>query len=249
MTIIDFSKRPVVDFSELCAPVPGMPKQLCLTLPGGMEICTQPGYLHLGLFEYVRLAMGMANSSLAPLGPIFRILDAVAAIQRCLSVIPEILGPPPNPKKLFDALADLAEKMKLVAKLMPMLSVPIMLLQMLDIFIATLEAASHELISIARYLERIQQADLAANQAPGLAEIVKCAKSSAAIQMSNIEYMFASINPTIDMLNMFAGLAQLGDPFPIPHFGGAMPEDPVPAAEALQRVADHLHFIRQSIPI
>lgn len=249
MSIIDFEKRPVVDLSALCVPIPEYPKELCLTLPGGLQFCSTTGHLQLGSFEYARAAMAQMNPALAPLGPIFKVIDAILSVEKCLSTIPDILGPPPNPKKLKDALEDLAEKMVLVAKLMPIFSVPLMVLQMIDVFIATLDSAGQELTSLAKYIQRIQQAELVVNQSQGLAQIIKCAVSSKDAQISNLEHMFGAINPTIDMINLFAALAQLRDGFPIPRFEGVMPPEPLLLGALLQDMATKMRVIRSAIPI
>lgn len=247
-SLIDFDKRPVVDMSALCVPIPGFPKSLSFTLPGGVRIDPQVGHLQLGAFEYTRNALGMMNAALAPMGPAFRIIDAVMSISKCLSAVPEILGPPPNPQKLVDELIKLAEKMKFVAQLHPALSLPVMVLNLIDVFIATLEAAASELESLARFLLSIQQAQLVAAQAEGLTQIIKCAQSSADVHMSNLEHMFATINPTIQAINLFAEIGQLGKPFPIPEFTGVMPPEPLIAAHTLRETANAIRVIREAIP-
>lgn len=249
MSLIDFEKRPIADLSALCVPIPEFPKELCLTLPGGVEFCNTTGHLQLGSFEYARAALAQMNPALAPLGPIFKVIDAILSVQKCLSVIPDILGPPPNPKKLKDALEDLAEKMLLVAKLAPIFSVPLMVLQMIDVFIATLEAGASEMLSLARYVQRLQQAQLVATQSPGLLPIIKCAQSSKDVQMSNLEHMFGTINPTIDMINLFAALAQLRTGFPIPRFEGVMPPEPILFGTLLQDIAIKMRVVRDYIPV
>lgn len=249
MTLVDFDQRPIVDLSELCVPIPEFPKELKITLPGGLEFSNTTGHLQLGAFEYARAAMAQINPALAPLGPMFRIIDAVLSVQKCLTTIPEILGPPPNPKKLKDALEELAKRMALVAQLAPILSVPIMVLQMIDVFIATLEAAGNELTSLARYAVRIQQAEIQSAHSPGLLQIIKCAKSSQDQQMTNLEHIFGTINPTIDMINLFASLAQLHDGFPIPHFQGVIPGDLALSGAALQDAAAKLRVVRNYIPV
>lgn len=252
MSVIDFQKRPIVDLSILCEVPPQFPKPLCITLPGGVEICPQPSLMHLGVMEYARMAIGMANVALAPLVPFFRVVDVIVSIQNVLSVIPDILGPPPNPAPLIDALAKLLEKMKFLLRMVPALSVPIMILNLLDVVILNLEGFISELHSLARFKRQIQQAQIGAADAVGLVAILKCAQSQYDAQMGNLEHMFATINPIIQIVNLLAQLAQLGDPFPLKMFesvdttfaGG--PED---IAAVLQTIVDKLSFVRAAIPI
>lgn len=48
--------------------------------------------------------------ALAPLKPVFDIIDTVVAVFACLKAIPDAFGPPPDPSKLVQALEDLAKK-------------------------------------------------------------------------------------------------------------------------------------------
>lgn len=235
-----------IDLHDLCVPIGEMPPELCITLPGGFEVCAQPGSLPPSLFEYAKLALGAANSAMAPLGPIFTIIETVTAIQKCLTAIPGILGPPPNPAKLLEALQELAEKVEKLLKLLPQLSVPLMVVQLLDVIIATIDGAASELASIARLVARIEQAELLVGQAPGLASMITCARSSKDTQIANIERAFASINPIIQLINTLGALAGLK---PIPAFDGALPADPSPAILSLRATADSLRVVRSAIPI
>src|ERR1700742_140941 len=234
------------DPSALCVPVPEYPKPLCLTLPGGAEVCPSTGELPPALFTFAKIALGAANSAMAPLAPIFTIIEVITSIQKCLAAVPGIVGPPPDPSKLVQALEDLAEKMSKLLQLIPQLSVPLMVVQLIDIIIATIDGAASEMTSLARFLATIQQAEFLAAQAPGLNPIALCARSSLEMQMSNIEASFASINPIIDLVNMLGALAGLK---PLPSFEGGLPADPTQGAQRLQAVADTLRVFRSAIPV
>lgn len=235
-----------LDVNALCVPVPEYPKPLCITLPGGAEVCPQTGELPPALFTFAKLALGAANSAMAPLAPIFTIMEVITSITKCLAAVPGIVGPPPDPSKLLEALEELAEKMKKLLLLAPQLSVPLMIVQLIDVIIATIDAAASEMTSLARFLTTIQQAELLAAQAPGLDPMVVCARGSLDMQMTNIEAAFASINPFIELINMLGALAGLK---PLPSFEGGLPEDPTQAAQHLQAIADTLRIFRAAIPI
>jgi hypothetical protein len=249
MSVIDFDQRPVVNLGLLCAPLPGFPKQLCLTLPGGVEICTSASHLHLSPLDYAKQALAMANGALAPLTPFFRVADVILSIVDCLKAIPDILGPPPKPQKLIVELKKLVEKVKLIIEMMPIFSVPILLLQMLDIVIATINGLAAEVSSIAYLANNIQTAQIAAGDANGLFDIIKCAQTAVSTQLENIEVMFAAINPILGILNLLAQLAQLGDPFPIPPFEGLPHDDLDAIAQLLKDLAQKLQDVRNTIPI
>jgi len=235
-----------LDLSSLaCVPIGEMPKPLCVTLPGGLEVCAMPGDLPPSLFSYARTALGAANSAMAPLGPIFTIIEVVTSVHACLKSIVDCLGPPPNPAKLIKALVDLAKKMEALLKLIPQLSVPLMIVQLIDVLIAALDGAASELAALARYALQIQQAELAAQSAPALLDMIACSRGSLEMQMSNIESAFASINPIIELINTLGGLAGLP---PIAAFSGLDP-DPTVATEALRAAADALRVVRYAIPV
>jgi hypothetical protein len=245
--IINWDKPLPLDLAVLCQPIPGMPQELKLTLPGGVDLKTIVfSSLPPSLFGYANQVLNMADTAMAPLTPVFKIIETIAAIQKCLTAIPGILGPPPNPKKLLDALVELGQKVEELASLMPIFSIPVLMLQLIDTLIGTIDGAASELSSLAVYTKQIQQAQFVAAQAPGLIALISCAQQSRDTQMSNVEKVFASINVFIDVINAFgtaAGLTHL-----IPPFDGIWPDDPLEMAHRLQAIADDLRAVRSYIP-
>jgi hypothetical protein len=236
-----------LDISALCVPIAEAPADLCITLPGGAEVCAQSGELPPSLFAYAKLALGAASSAMAPLAPIFTIIETITSIKKCLDAVPGIVGPPPDPSKLIAAIEDLAEKLAKLLKLLPQLSIPLMVVQLIDVIIATIDGAASELTSLARLAQRIHDAQLLVNQAPGLLAMITCAQASQDVQMANIERAFASINPIIDVINTLGALASLK---PLPQFdGGMITTDPLQTAQALQSAADALRVVRSAIPV
>lgn len=235
-----------VDLAALCVTIAEAPPPLCVTLPGGAEVCAQTSDLPPSLFAYAKIALGAANSAMAPLGPIFAVIEAITAIQKCLAAVPGILGPPPNPAKLVEALKELAEKVEKLLKLLPQLSVPLLVVQLIDLVIATIDGAASELTSLARLAQRIQQAELGVEAAPFLSPMILCARTSFDTQMSNLERSFGSINPIIELVNTLGALAGLK---PVPTFEGALPPDLPAAAAKLQAAADALRVARSAIPL
>lgn len=245
-----FAKRPLVDLSIICRPIPGLPlKPLCLTLPGGLELCTNTPRVHFGLMEYAKAAVGMANQALAPMVPLFRVIDAVLSIGKCLVMIPEMIGPPPRLDKFIEELAKLAQKMLLVARLAPLFSVPVMILQVFDMVITTVAALASEIESLGRFAAQIQRAQINATQAPGLLQLIKCAEGNQAQMIENLEHAFALINPLIDVLNLLAQIVDLGDPFPIQSFRGNDFTVASDAAAKLREIVTVLSTARSKIPL
>lgn len=229
----------------VCVPIAEMPPTLCVTLPGGFEVCAIQGEMPPSLFQYAQAALGAANSALAPLGPIFTIIEVITSLFKCIKTIPDCLGPPPNPAKLIKALGDLTALMNKLLKLVPQLSVPLMILQLLDVIIAVIDGAAAELASLARFAQQIAQAETAALTAPALLDMVVCARASLSTQLTNVERVFASINPIIEIINALGGVAGLK---PVPSFSG-LPADPSAAVNALRDAADALRVVRNAIPV
>ena len=207
--------------------------------------------MHFGLLDYAALALQSANSALAPFTPLFRIIDVLLAIHKCLMAIPGILGPPPDPSSLLEALKELAEKLKAILRMLPYLTFPIIIVQMLDMTIALLSGIARELQALARYMSRIEDAELIVADIPGLLPVINCAYGQVDAHMNNLKYILAPINPTIELLNLFAQLAQLGDPFPIPRVDafpdtGADPED---VAQVLLDIVTQIRSVRDLIPL
>lgn len=226
----------------LCDAIPSGEFDLCVTFPGGATVCSYTEGFPPSLLQLVRSMLAQANSAMAPLTPIFDIIGAIAAVLECIQAIPDSLGPPPDPTKLAECIPNLVEKVEKLLALLPQLSVPLMIVGLLDTLILMLDAVIRELESVIRLLDRITRAR--AVPAAGLAAIIDCGERSVTSQLGNIESLFASINPMIDLINVLGGLAGLNE---IPSFEGGLGEDPSEAIEPLITIRDSLAGIRDSI--
>lgn len=239
-----------ISLADLCKSVPQMPReQLCLTLPGGAEFCPNPTVYSTGMLEYAQLALGHANSALAPLRPVFELIEAIQLIVKCLETIPDVIGPPPNPQPLIEVLGKLAQKMQLIVKLAPPFTIPIILVQVLDMILVNMQGVVDELMAIARQLQSIEFAKNANVDVGEFRNILNCVSDATNAQMSNLQKMMASINPVIEMLNTFAQMAGIGDPFPLRPYESRMDRPIVEMAEEAQEFVNTLRAIRRQIPI
>jgi phage-related protein len=228
----------------LCDAIPSGRFDLCVTFPGGATVCSYTEGFPPSLLNLVRSLLGQANSAMAPLSPIFDIIGAIAAVLECIQAIPDSLGPPPDPSKLAECIPNLVEKVEKLLLLLPQLSVPLMVVGLLDTLILMLDAAIAELNSVIGLLARISRAR--AVNAPGLLSIIDCGERTVTAQLSNIEGLFASINPLITIINTLGGLAGLAE---IPSFDGGLGEDPSAAIAPLETIRDSLAGIRDAIPV
>jgi len=228
----------------LCDAIPSGQFDLCVTFPGGATVCSVTEGFPPSALQLVRSMLGQANSALAPLQPIFDIIGTVSALFDCVKAIPDSLGPPPDPTAIAECIPALTEKIENLLALLPQLSVPLMIVGLLDVLILMLDAIISELNSVIALLARITRAR--AVPAPGLAAIIDCGERTATAQLSNIEGLFASINPMIEVINTLGSLAGLSE---IPSFEGGLGEDPGAAIAPIEAIRDTLSSLRDAIPV
>jgi hypothetical protein len=188
-----------------------------------------------------------ANAALAPLMPIFNIIDAVLAIKAFAESIPDALGPPPDPSVIAAALAELVEKVAKLAALIPQLAVPYMIVDVLDAIITALNGTITNLEIVIVQEARIAAAMLKASE-PGndaLLEVVICADSINASVKGGISEGLGPLNSLFGVLNLFLGLIGLPE---IPSMD-ALPEDSAEAIESLRVTVKLLEDLRASIPL
>jgi hypothetical protein len=183
----------------ICIEIPSLDDPFALTLPGGVEI------ERIDLLEIVQPV-------LAPLMPLFNVIDTIVALYNCVKAIPDALGPPPDPTVLAACLPELGKKLSALLKLMPQVSLPYLVKQLLELVLDTLRKVRNELIHLQRQMQQILQAvaratDLADS---GLMAITACAQANVAQEAANVGKMLASLGRLIGIINLF--LEMLGLP-------------------------------------
>lgn len=251
--IVDFNQRPILDLSALCIPIPELPTAICFTFPGGATICIPHDRPSIGVLEYATKAMMLANAAIAPLKPVLDVIDFAMSILDTLGAVPGVLT---NPKPLIDQLKKLANKAIPLAKLLPPVSLLVLLFQLLGALIAILNGFANEFESLARLGHRIEAAQFAQNQrAPGLAQLITCAQSQYRVQLNNLAAAFASINGVIQIINLVGELTKAKG-FPIKLTGDGTYSiltdgygEPLQAAAALHQVTETLQKLQALIAI
>lgn len=234
---------PAID--TLCRAIDAAPLRLRIRFPGGAEITSITNELPPSLFALAQSLLGQASSALAPLAPIFNVVETIVAIQTCLTAVVDALGPPPDPSKLASCLPELAKKVEAIIALLPPTSVLALIADILDTLVAALQGSIEELRAIARMLDRIASARLLSDSVPGLLSVVDCGEQTAATQMDNLVRSFASLNAMIGAVNGLASLAGL----PQLPLLTSLPGDPEAAVDALQGGVDALRAFRDAIPV
>ena len=83
-----------------CAKIYAAPGGLCITFPGGAQLCAQAGTRFGDVSAMSESLFAALNAALLPLLPFFNIVDVFVAILNCITAIPKTIGPPPDPTAL-----------------------------------------------------------------------------------------------------------------------------------------------------
>jgi hypothetical protein len=102
--------------------------------------------------------MAQANAALAPLVPVFNVIDTVLALFQTVKSIPDAITHL-DPTKITDELPDVAQKASKLLAIVPQLSVPLMILGLIDVLLAFLGGLSGQLRALIDQQVRIQHAE------------------------------------------------------------------------------------------
>lgn len=219
----------------ICIEIPEIPDPFNITLPGGISI------EHINLMEVIQPA-------LTPLVPFFNIIDTIVAIFNCVKAIPDTLGPPPDPTALAACLPDLAEKVNQLLKLIPQLSLPLLIVGLIDLVIDTLNQARTELMHLQQQVQQIlgvidRATDL---DDAGLSAIAQCAQANVAQEAANVGKSLAALGKLIGLVNLFLGMVGGPEIPDLSNLAGRPLDDVV---EPLDAIVDALKTARDAVPI
>lgn len=196
------------------------PQALCLTAPGGVSLCVNlPSLTVPTLSEIARQMFAQINTLIAPLGPVFALMDVVKALGDCVQSVPEAIVKL-DPSGLIQCAPVLVEKLAKVAMMFPPLSIPIMLKDAITAIIAFLQGLQEDLQGAQLQLDRILEANTA-SLLPGnaaLIDVVSCARSFYDRVMEHIAAGASPLNRLLGVLNFLVGFLP-GVP-PLPCIGG-----------------------------
>lgn len=203
---------PLPTLDDLCELLEGGPGILCIVMPGGVEICSGfvPGDI-VDPTEHVKALIDKLNGALAPLQPIFNIIDVAIAIVTCIEAIPDTIGPPPDPAALGSCIQDLLKKLDALLKLVPVLSIPFMIKDFLCHLITFLRGLRARLQALINKLERLIKAETKAGNLPaiGLQDTIDCAKLNLELELALLNEGLEPINRILAIINALLVLAKL----------------------------------------
>jgi len=238
---------PLPDLETLCVELTVTPQQLSVTFPGGATLASE--LPNLGIPDPLQLAkqlMAQANAALAPLAPVFNLIDVALALFNAVKAIPDAISHL-DPSKITDALPELAEKAGKLLPLVPQLSVPLMIVGLIDTLLAFLGGLAGQLRALINQQVRIQAAENRAAELGNaqLQTVVDCSKHHVAAQLQSLSESVAPVNRLIALVNVFSRLAGLG---PLPDFSG-LGSDAAAALQPLEDTVQALQQIRAAIPV
>lgn len=233
---------PSINTTGAVAPLPAAAAPVRITLPGGLVV---GGIVHNigpdGL-QQARAALGSLNAALAPLGPVFSIIDAFLAVKGFAEAVPELIV---NPGALIEAVGELISKIARLAGLIPQLSVPLIVVGLIDAVLALLSGLDLQLMAIAAQEAKIATAAGMVATVPALGPIVEAATAQTDTARANVMASLEDLGPVMGIINVFAGLAGLG-PVSIASGGGG---STAAAREAIGALVDALTVVRSAIPL
>ena len=178
----------------------------------------------------------------------FDIIDTVVAVFNCIKAIPDTLGPPPDPTVLAACLPDLAEKVSKLLKLIPQLSLPLLIVGLIDLVIDTLRQARSLLLHLQQQIVQILGAiDRATNlEDAGLMAIAQCAQANVAQEAANVGKALASLGKLIGLINLFMGMVGGPEIPDLSDLAGRPLDDVIPPIDALIKT---LQNARAAVPV
>lgn len=197
---------PITGFTTDCAVISVADGTKCISFPGGAEICmTVPSAVPVTVSEQLSALFGQLNTAMAPLQPVFNIIEAVIAIFKCICAIATL-----NPFKIARCIPNLAEKVDKLLKLIPQLSIPIMVKEFVDHLITFFDETIKSLERLNTYNTRL----LEALQIGQLTDIdleitIECAQGQAEATLKFINEQAKPINQLIGLINAFLQLIGL----------------------------------------
>jgi hypothetical protein len=238
---------PIPKLEELCLSLTVTPQALSITFPGGAAL--DPQLPDLAFADPMRVAkqlLAQANAALAPLGPMFNLLDTVLALYEAVKALPDAITHL-DPSAIADKLPELGTKVGALATLAPQLSVPRMVLGLLDVLLAYLDGLADQLRAIIAQQARVQRAvDRATALGNAQLQVVAgCATEYLDAQLASLGASIAPVNRFIALINVFGQLAGLGTLPGIEDLG----TDLEAGLTRLDALAAQLHALLATLPV
>lgn len=203
-----------------------------------------PGAAELIGFDLAALG----QPSLAPLAPIFRIIDVVAKAVDVLRAIPDALSMPPNPAAIVQRLPALLQAASELVPLVPQVSMPLTAASLLDAVIEELRRTRGRIEALdaqARRIERARARALALGDLR-LGESASCAELDLRRVTEAALAPLEAVRGLLGVLGLLLGLAG-GPPLPPWRIEGA--SDRAALVRDILALERSLAAVREGLPI
>lgn len=239
------------------------PEELCIALPeipALEDICFPGGFCLSYVWNAIDQIPHMADVSLdffsqigpamTPLVPFFNLLDTVLAVYRCVSAIPDVITSL-DPSELLNCIPALAELIDQILKLIPQLSIPKMVISILENMSALMRGIAADMLYLQSQLQRIadmidRAADLNDVKMNGF---LVCAQDTIEGTLLSTAEALKGIGRIILLVNIFIGLFGGEE---IPCFGSLIEDNLGEGLDVIidlmLGIADVLDMIASAIP-
>jgi hypothetical protein len=217
------------DLSTFCPPPffcgPDGTSRVCVTFPGGGEICAIfPGARVPDPSELINALLQSVNAALVPLTPLFLVFEVLIAVVDCIKSVEKALGQfPPDPTAITSCIPNLLAALAKILGLMPFLTVPLLVGQLLDAIICFLTGIRNQVLAIIAKIVAILAAQTRAAALPSISLqiVTNCANDDIDLAMANLNASGAPIGRIIAIVN---GLMQLAGAQPNADGSGPIPD-------------------------
>jgi len=217
---VDFFPVIVPGVAELCIEMQTSPGELCITFPGGGQLCAQAGFEMGDLSGIAQSLMAPLNAVLMPLIPIFTVFEVIKLLFDAIKAVPALIGPPPDPSKLLKIIPEIGKVVDKIVSMLPMMSVPLLVRGIIDVLITALLGIKIDLKAMISALGRVAAAQAKAENLGNVefSAALECASGNLDIQFANKNASLAPLNRLLGVINFFMDLAQLGCIPAVPSF-------------------------------
>jgi len=237
---------------DLCVPLTLVRKLDDLCLPGG--VCLSQVWAGVGKVPNATdLALdyfSQIGPAMAPLKPLFDVLDTVISLFNCVKAIPDAITSL-DPSELLRCMPTLAAAVDQLLKLVPQLSLPKLVKALLHNMAMLLRGVATDLSNLQYQAQRIADAlDRAATlRDHAMQSLLACAQADLDVQTWSTVEALRGVGRIVLLINLFMGL--LGGP-EVPCFGSLVEdhlgEGFAAVIEILLALADLLDDLSAAIP-
>lgn len=182
--------------------------------------------------------LSAVNSALAPLMPLFDIVDAVLGVVKVFEAVKSL-----NPIAIGSALADFVKLVDKLKQLLPPLSVPLLVKDLVRALRIYVESVRDQVVAIVAQQAKIAVAKEKAATTPALGASVLCAETTTTALYASMKTNAGPVNRLLRVVNLLGSVAGLGE---IP--GLELAANPADAVLPLTDLVSKLRGIESAIP-